>query len=130
MAVVERGVTVVEAARIMQQRSVGAVLVMNGDTIQGIFTERDLLNRVVAAGRDVNKTRVSEVMTSSIATCRRSTPIEECQSCMAQLNLRHLPVVEDGKLLGMISLRDVLAWRMNACEHAVEQFSEYIYGRI
>ncbi len=129
VAVISKEATVVEAARMMHARHIGGLVVTERNTPIGIFTERDLMNRVVAADRDVRTTRVADVMTSPIATVRTDTPLDECQRLMTNMRLRHLPVVEDGALLGIISSGDIMAWRMSSCEHAVEHLSEYLYGR-
>ena len=79
-------------------------MVMKNDTLSGIFTERDLMNRVVAEGLDPEKVKVSEAMTSSIATVPLETPIREAANIMSQNRIRHLPVLEEGKLYGVISV--------------------------
>jgi signal-transduction protein with cAMP-binding, CBS, and nucleotidyltransferase domain len=88
---------------------VGSVVVRRGDDILGIFTERDLLRRVVAAGKDPSTVVLREVMSSPIKTCRLADDLLACASIMKRTNIRHLAVVEDGRLVGLIGLRDVLA---------------------
>jgi len=129
VATVDRKTTVLEAAKAMNQRRIGAVVVSDGDRVVGIFTERDVLNRVVAAGKDPKITPVGEVMTSPMACCRRDTPLSECKSVMSQKRIRHLPVVEESKLYGMISAGDILASEVTDQQATIEYLQEYLYGR-
>ena len=128
VATVDRKATVLDAARTMNQRRIGAVVVTDGDRVIGIFTERDILNRVVALGKDPTVTPVGEVMTSPMACCRRDTRIAECKTVMSQKRIRHLPVVEEGKLYGMISAGDILASEVSDQQATIEYLHEYLYG--
>lgn len=105
--------TVREAAKLMAQANVGACVIKQGDKIFGIFTERDLLRRVVGAGKDPNILTMAEVMTGTIKSCRLSDSIARIQEMMDKERIRHLPVIEDGVLVGMISLRDILSARVS-----------------
>jgi CBS domain-containing protein len=129
VATVDRKTTVLEAAKTMNQRRIGAVVVTDGDRVVGIFTERDILNRIVAAGKDPKTTRVEEVMTSPMACCRRDTPLADCKAVMSQKRIRHLPVVEDGKLFGLISAGDIVAGEVADQQATIEYLHEYLYGR-
>lgn len=129
VATVDRDATVLDAAKRMNERRIGAVVIKEHDKVVGIFTERDVLNRVVAAGRDPAKTRVHEVMTSPMACCRRDTKIADCKSIMSQKRIRHLPVVEEGVLFGMISAGDILAGEVADKQMEIEYLHEYLYGR-
>ena len=129
VATVDRKTTVLDAAKTMNQRRIGAVVVADGDRVVGIFTERDILNRIVAAGKDPKTTRVEEVMTSPMACCRRDTNLTECKTVMSQKRIRHLPVVEEGKLYGMISAGDILAGEVSDQQATIEYLHEYLYGR-
>jgi CBS domain-containing protein len=102
------GTTVLEAAQLMKQRKVGAVLVIEDDRLVGIFTERDALFRVVAEGRDARHTQLSEVMTRSPQTLDPEKSFSEALHIMHQGGFRHVPVVEKGRAVGMISARDAL----------------------
>ena len=102
------GDTVAEAAAKMWQQQTGSLLVMDGDALAGIITERDVL-RCAAEGVDIKTTSLSEVMTRDVVTVRQDTPIREAAEIMFQKWFRHLPVVtEDGSVVGVISLRDLL----------------------
>ena len=128
VATVERGATALDAAKAMNERHIGALVVTDGDRVVGIFTERDILNRVVAAGKSPDKVQVGDVMTSPMACCRRDTPLAECKAVMTEKRIRHLPVVEDGKLFGMVSSGDILAGECADQQETIEYLHEYLYG--
>ncbi len=117
-----------EAARRMNERRIGSVVVTRGEQVVGLFTERDILTRIVAKGRDAAGTPVSEVMTSPVACCVRDTTLEECKGVMTDKHIRHLPVVEEGKLLGLVTSGDVMAFEATEREHTIEYLYEYLYG--
>lgn len=100
--------TVAEAARYMAENQVGAVLVVEGERLEGIFTERDALYRVLAEGRDPARTTLDEVMTRELVTLTPDEPAADALRLMRDIGFRHLPVVEDGRACGMISLRDFI----------------------
>ncbi|MHC5110594.1 MAG: CBS domain-containing protein [Planctomycetota bacterium] len=128
VATVDGKGTVLDAAKIMNQKHIGALVVTSGEKAVGIFTERDVLNRVVATGRDPALTDVESVMTSPMACCRRETKIEECKSVMSSKRIRHVPVVEDGRLYGMISIGDILAGEVADQQATIEYLNEYLHG--
>ena len=101
--------TVLEAAKLMSEDNIGSVIIRNDDEISGIFTERDLLRRVVAVCKDPATITLAEVMSSPVNACRIDDDIGKCARLLAETNTRHLAVVEDGALVGLISLRDVQA---------------------
>jgi len=100
--------TVIEAARLMTEFNIGAVPVLRDGALIGIFSERDLMRRVVAGGRSPAMTKVSEVMTSKPQTVSADADVDECMQLMREAGFRHLPVMEGAKLLGLISLRDIM----------------------
>lgn len=100
--------TVVEAVKMMAQANVGSIIIREAGEILGIFTERDLLRRVVGAGKDPASTLVPEVMSSPIKSCRLADDIRVCGEQMLRLHIRHMAVVEEGVLVGLIGLRDTL----------------------
>ena len=128
VATVERDATVFDAIRVMNERRIGAVVVMHEGNIAGIFTERDVMNRVAGAERDPKKTKVHEVMTAKVAFCVQNTTIDACRSVMARHKLRHLPVVEGGKLVGMVSSGDILAQELQESEETIKYLHEYLQG--
>ena len=106
--VANAGITVSAAAQVMQQHHVGAVLITEGERLTGIFTERDALFRVIAAGRDPRATLVADVMTRDPRTISPDRPFGHALHLMYEGEFRHVPVVENGRLLGMVSARDAL----------------------
>jgi len=122
--------TVLEATQKMNQHKLGALVVMNEGQVAGMFTERDVLRRVVAAMRDPGGTQVSEVMTTEVICVPPQTDIDEVSALMQQRRIRHLPVCDDsGTLKGMISIGDVNAFHVTHQEAHINFLSEYIYGR-
>ncbi len=128
VATVDHGTTVLDAARLMNERRIGAVVVTSGDRVIGIFTERDMLIRVVAAGKPPETIVVGDVMTAPMACARRDTKLSECRSVMTAKRIRHLPVVEEGKLYGMISSGDILASEVQEQQATIEYLHEYLHG--
>jgi len=100
--------TVAEAAAYMAARKVGAVAVVDASGLAGLFSERDLLKRVVTAGRDPRSTLISEVMSTQLLTADTEESFESCLARMKQAGIRHLPVLDHGKLLGMVTMRDLM----------------------
>ncbi len=120
--------SVLEAARQMNEHRVGALVVTRAERVVGIFTERDILCRVVAAQRDPAQTKVGSVMTAPVAVCTPETTREECRNVMRARRIRHLPVVSEGRLTGIISIGDVLE-ATEADQHATIQYLyEYMHG--
>ncbi len=128
VAVIDRNATVFDAAKRMMERRIGSLVVMESDSIEGIMTERDLLNRVIAVGKYPAKTKVAEVMTERVAFCTRDTTLEACRTVMTNHKLRHLPVVEDNKLMGIISSGDILARELKDQEETIRYLHEYMQG--
>ena len=128
VATVDRADSVLDAAQEMNRRRIGAVVVRDGDRVVGIFTERDILNRVVAAGLSPGGTQVGTVMTAPMAVCRRDSKLSECKSVMTQKRIRHLPVVEEGKLYGIISIGDIMASEVADQQATIEYLHEYLHG--
>jgi len=100
--------SVLEAARYMMEHNVGAVPVLRNGELAGIFSERDIMNRVVAVGRTPGTTAVSEVMTANPRAVAADESIEECLFLMNEFGFRHLPIVDGKELKGLVSLRDIL----------------------
>ena len=122
---------VLDATRLMNKHKVGALVVMRRDTLAGMFTERDVLTRVVGECKDPAATPVKQVMTRQVMCCAPDTSILDARSVMRNKRIRHLPVVgQDGKLVGMISIGDLNAWSLADGEATITYMSEYIYGRV
>ncbi len=125
---IEADATVLDAAKLMNERRIGALVVTRGKKVIGIFTERDILNRVVAAQRSVTETTVNEVMTAPIACCRRNTTEAECRAVMRSKRIRHIPVVEDDCLVGIISIGDIIEEETAQKDETIHFLHEYLYG--
>ena len=118
-----------DACRLMRERRIGAVLVADGKTLLGIFTERDVMNLVVAEEKSPADTSVSEVMTRKVLVVRADRSLEEIEAIMRQERVRHVPVVGEEGLVGMISIGDVNAFNAAADHQTVEYLTQYIQGR-
>ncbi len=127
VAIIDEETTVMEAAKLMSDRHIGSLVVGRLDKVVGIFTERDVLNRVVARHRDPSETIVKDVMTTPVACCQPTTKVAECRSVMTKKRIRHLPVVEDNRLVGMISSGDILAMENEEQQQTIEYMHEYLY---
>ena len=126
--VIPATVTVAEAVREMNEHKVGAVLVMNDQRLAGIFTERDVLRRVVGGNLDPNVTPITQVMTTEVLTVAPSTTVQQVLDLFTEKRCRHLPVVDDGKLVGLISIGDVSRWMANQHRAEAESLRQYIAG--
>jgi CBS domain-containing protein len=124
---VDASATVLDAAHIMADNGLGAVLVVDGTQVLGIFTERDVLRRVVAIGADAASTRVVDVMTTSVVTCVPDTTLDECGAIMTSRRIRHLPVADERGLHGLISSGDVLAQRAAEQEDTIKYLNNYMF---
>ena len=123
--------TVLQAARFMTEHRIGALLVLDGEHIAGMFSERDILQRVVAEGLDPAQTTVGDVMTAEVACCTLDTTLEEARGAMKNRRIRHLPVVDGNeRLLGLISIGDLNAFQVANQEQTIFLLSEYLYGRV
>ena len=119
--------TVLAAAGLMNTHRIGALVVTRGDVVVGIFTERDVLNRVVAARRDPAATLVRDVMSAPVAVCAPETTCDECRAVMRARRLRHLPVVQEGRLVGIVSIGDVLEIADAEQTATIQYLYEYMY---
>jgi CBS domain-containing protein len=121
---------VIDAINKMNQHKIGALLVMHDGQVAGIFTERDVLRRVIGERRDPATCMVAEVMTEEVICARPGTDLDEVSAIMQQKKIRHVPVCdENGKLHGMISIGDLNAYHAGEQQAQIHFLSEYIYGR-
>jgi len=126
-AAVQTGTVVMDAIRQMQKANVGAVIVLEGEKLKGMFTERDVMLRVVLAGKDPNTTPVSEVMTKGVMTVTKDTKPEEAVKAMWEKHIRHLPVIrEDGTVEGIVEIRHLFHERFEDLSDAVNSLESYI----
>jgi len=124
----ESNQTVLEVARAMVEHNIGAVPVLRDGLLVGIFSERDLMRRVVVAGRDPRTVRVEEVMTENPHTVNAQESVETCMLIMREHSFRHLPVCEGNRLRGVISLRDILLHDLTEKDHEVRMMRAYIHS--
>ena len=127
LVVVDAGTSVAQAAVVMSDRQIGAVPVMDGERVAGIFTERDALARVVAAGVDPGSTPVSEVMSTDLVTADITESHDACMRRMQQARVRHLLVLRDGRLAGILSMRDLLALELDERDEAMTLLNAYVH---
>ena len=120
--------TVLQALQTMAERRIGALLVMEGDAIVGILTERDYARKIALMGRTSLTTLVSDVMTTAVMYVQPTQSSEECMALMTQNRLRHLPVVDDGMVIGMISIGDLVKDIISEQQFIIEQMKHYISG--
>jgi len=122
-------VTVREAVRVMNEHGVGAVLVVEGRKALGIFTERDVLRRVVDVGRSPETTRVAEVMTRDLLVVQPGTRVQEAMATMTERRCRHLPVIDGGEIIAMVSIGDLTRRASLNQEAHIQALTDYITGR-
>jgi len=119
---IHENASITSAAEKMRQDNIGSLVVVDErEKVVGIITERDLLAKVVAAGKDPNTTEVAEAMSPQVVACHRETSLSEAQLTMSRHKIRHLPIIEDGLPLGMLSSRDVLAYQISTVQAVVQQ---------
>jgi CBS domain-containing protein len=123
--------TVLEAALLMNDHKIGSLVVIDGGEVVGMFTERDVLRRVVGEQRDPGQTQVGDVMTTEVVCCTLETTIAEARGAMKNRRVRHLPLVDgDRRLQGLISIGDLNAYETSDHEQTIYLLQEYIYGRV
>ena len=121
--------TVFDAVKLMVERNVGALLVTAGDEITGIFTERDYLRRIAVEGRRSRDTLVRDVMSSPVVVVTPETSVEEGMAMMSERRIRHLPVVDDGGIAGMISIGDLVRHQSRQQSFQIQYLTDYITAR-
>lgn len=120
--------SVFDAIKLMAEKAVGSLLVMDGDTLCGILTERDYARKVIIKGRASESTSVSEIMTADLLTTSGDETVNHCMELMSSKGVRHLPVVEDGRVVGMLSMRDLVQAIIAHQQEEIEQLEHYISG--
>lgn len=121
--------TVFDAIKLMADKNIGALLVMaEADRLAGVFTERDYSRKIALQGKSSKETRVSEVMVSKLITVTAGDTVEDCMRLMTENRVRHLPVVEGAKVVGIVSIGDLVNWIISTQNAAIEQMEQYIAG--
>ncbi len=122
-------VTVAAAAEVLNEHKVGSVLVMEGDRLLGIFTERDILRRVVGERRDPASTRVADVMTRELVVMRPTASVEDAMRVVSERRVRHIPVVEGARVLGVVSQGDLNHWLVRNREGHIQDLVDFVTGK-
>ena len=120
--------TVLEALKLMAEKNIGAVLVVDNDALTGIFSERDYARKIILADRHSDDTRIADVMTSTVITIEPEQTLEQCMGIMSDKHIRHLPVMEAGKLIGIISINDVVTAIIRDQKTRIDSLESYISG--
>ena len=121
--------SVLEAIKVLAAEDIGAAVVMSGERMVGILSERDYTRKVILKGRASDTTRVEEIMTPQVIVVTPRTKTRECMALMSERNIRHLPVVDEGRVLGMISIRDIVSDIIADQDFTIEQLEHYISGQ-
>lgn len=119
---------VYEAIALMAEKNVGALLVMQDGGLVGIISERDYTRKVILKGKASKETAVSEILSGKVVCVTAAQTIEECLRLMTERHIRHLPVVENGQVLGIVSIGDLVNWIISAQSHTIQQLQSYITG--
>lgn len=122
-----KGQSVMDAVQYMAKNNIGAVPVLDGDRLVGIFSERDLMIRCVAKEIDINNTKIEDVMSKYVIIMEAGDTYEECLVIMKQKSIRHMPVIEGDKLLGVVSLRDLMQIDVEEKEQKIDILHSYIH---
>lgn len=120
--------SVYEALHLMGEKNIGALVVVEGDEVIGVLSERDYSRKVVLEGRASRDTLVDTILARPAITVQSSETIEKCMQLMTSRRIRHLPVVDDGRLVGLVSIGDLVSWVMHSQRHTILQLQGYITG--
>jgi CBS domain-containing protein len=123
---IEPEMMVLEATRLMNLERIGALVVRQNEHVVGIFTERDVLVRIVAAGLDPASVQVADVLTTPVAYCTPDTTIEQCSAIFTEKRIRHLPVMDGDTLVGIVTIGDILAFDAEKSRVTIQYLEEYI----
>jgi CBS domain-containing protein len=121
---------VFEAIKLMAEKNIGALLVLEGDTLAGVFTERDYTRKIALHGKSSRDTRVAEVMTGNVVTVSPDDFVEDGMRLMTEHRVRHLPVVEGARVIGVISIGDLVNWIISTQSAEIQQLEQYIAGGV
>lgn len=120
--------SVLDAIKLMAVKGIGALIVMKDDKLVGILSERDYARKVIIKGRSSKSTRVAEIMTSDVLTTSSGQTVNDCMNTMTEKKIRHLPVVEDNEVIGMISIGDLVEAIISDQQEEIQQLEQYISG--
>jgi CBS domain-containing protein len=122
-------VTVFEALQKMADENVGALVVIEGTQLVGLISERDYARKVILKDRSSKELKVREIMSSHVVTASPRSTIDECMSSMTDKRCRHLPIVEEGRVVGVVSIGDLVSWIITTQDNTIHQLEDYITGK-
>jgi len=125
---VPENISVLDALKVMTEKNISAVLVMEDEQLRGIFTERDYARKIILQGKSSRDTLIKEVMTANPITIMLSDSIDHCMELMTDKHIRHLPIVENGEVKGMVSIGDVVKFIIADQKQTISQLESYISG--
>lgn len=120
--------TVFEAIKLMADKNIGSLLVLSGDRLLGVFTERDYTRKIALQGKRSKETQVREILSGKIVTVTPDQTVEECMRLMTENRVRHLPVLDGERVAGLVSIGDLVNWTISAQDAAIAQMEQYIAG--
>ena len=126
---VKPGDSVLDAIKVLAKENIGAALVMSGEKLVGIFSERDYTRKIVLHGRSSETTRVEEIMTANVVCVSPRAKSRDCMSLMSEKGIRHLPVLDEGRVVGMVSIRDIVTDIIADQDFTIGQLEQYISGQ-
>lgn len=118
--------SVLDALQVMMDKNISALLVMDGSNLKGIFTERDYARKIILVGKSSKDTKIKEVMTQKLITIELGTSIDRCMQIMTERRIRHLPIIENGLVIGIISIGDLVKFVIEDQQQTIEQLQNYI----
>jgi CBS domain-containing protein len=121
--------SVLDAIKILATENIGAAMVMSGERLAGIMSERDYTRKVILKGRESETTKVQEIMTVNVIVVNPRTKTRDCMAIMTEKGIRHLPVVDEGRVIGMVSIRDIVSDIIADQDFTIEQLEHYISGQ-
>jgi CBS domain-containing protein len=121
--------TVYDAIQLMSDKNIGALPVMKGDQLVGMFSERDYTRKVILKGKSSKTTAVQDIISMPVISVTPTQTVEECMRLMTENRVRHLPVLDNGKMVGIVSIGDLVNWTISAQNVALTQMEDYISGK-